>query len=680
MPDVKYRITAEDKTRNATQSASQNLEGVGKSAMDLKKVFLGAAAGIFAVMKASEKLIGAYGKQLDAETKLRNAIRATGKVTEISFGRFKELATAYQDVTRFGDELTLSALGTVQSFADLNQKGLEKLLPNFLDFGEYLGNAETAASLIGKTLGSSTNALARYGIEIDMTGTKEQKLQQLTEQLQKKFGGLAQEMGQNSIGAMKRFQNNIGDVFESIGGAIAESLTGPLNSINRWFTENRGRIANFFKYLPEIAGLTFDLIKKMIQRTFSFDTVKALFAAWGKGLLEVFRIAISSIPMMFLNALHIMAMPILHFGGWLLSVFQKIFAELGNFFIDVLNKLPFVDIKKAAVPEIKEIGQVWNDMTNEIKDKIGNQAKLAGDALNQVGNNLKNVGSDIKSIYDKELTDFSNKINEIVNRTEDLADSFKNVSNNIPDIAQKYSGMGTSIGTGNKPLSSGVKTALAAAVGSMAGPWGTVISVAIQKIGELIENFDSFNEVMDFSTTIFKALGEAISPTMESLFKPLANYLKILGTTLGKVIVPVLELMRPALEAVAGALIWFHNKVIVPIGNFIIFIFNSVYNFVAGIWNGIASAINALLGWAGVHLGMMATRNANEGSLSTIDSTDIQNSDSSGGGGGTAQYTAGKEINVTVNIYTDVIAGEGGVRDLAIMIRNEILEAEALGL
>ncbi|KKL13897.1 hypothetical protein LCGC14_2521180, partial [marine sediment metagenome] len=77
-------------------------------------------------------------------------------------------ASGLQKVTTFGDEATLSAMAMVQQLADLNQEGLEKVTPAMLDFAAAMDvDLQTAATLIGKTLGSTTNALSRYGIEID---------------------------------------------------------------------------------------------------------------------------------------------------------------------------------------------------------------------------------------------------------------------------------------------------------------------------------------------------------------------------------------------------------------------------------------------------------------------------------------------------------------------------------
>ena len=50
-----------------------------------------------------------------------------------------------------------------------------------------------------------------------------------------------------------------------------------------------------------------------------------------------------------------------------------------------------------------------------------------------------------------------------------------------------------------------------------------------------------------------------------------------------------------------------------------------------------------------------------------------------GGGGAGASYTSGRNLTINIEINTDVIAGEGGIRQLAVMLRDEIYSAEELG-
>jgi hypothetical protein len=122
-----------------------------------------------------------------------------------------------------------------------------------MDFATAMGvDLQTAMSLVGKTLGSSTNALARYGIQIDMSGDKEAKLSELTEQLTQKFGGAAQAAADTSIGAFKQFDNAVGDLKESFGAAIADGAEPFLRALTGLASKTSGLINQLRNYKAEM--------------------------------------------------------------------------------------------------------------------------------------------------------------------------------------------------------------------------------------------------------------------------------------------------------------------------------------------------------------------------------------------------------------------------------------------
>ncbi len=122
-----------------------------------------------------------------------------------------------------GRELSGQAL--LQSLADLDQDGLQSVTPAVLDFATAMKvDVQTAMSLVGKTIGSSTNALTRYGIEIDTSGTKAEKLAQVTQALTDKFGGMAEAAADTATGSLTQLSNTMGDLKEAYGRSIAEGI------------------------------------------------------------------------------------------------------------------------------------------------------------------------------------------------------------------------------------------------------------------------------------------------------------------------------------------------------------------------------------------------------------------------------------------------------------------------
>ena len=205
-----------------------------------------AAVAIAGLIKIGKDLVDAYEVQEQAEAKLTAALKTTGEYSESTANELKNYASELQGVTTFGDEATISAMALLQQLADLDKDGLKAVIPGMQDFAAAMGvDMQTAASLIGKTLGSTTNALQRYGIEIDTSGTKEEKLVQITQALNDKFGGTAKAVADTATGSMVQMQNALGDLNEAMGKSIAsglqpfaEATTSIVTSLAEWINKN----------------------------------------------------------------------------------------------------------------------------------------------------------------------------------------------------------------------------------------------------------------------------------------------------------------------------------------------------------------------------------------------------------------------------------------------------------
>jgi len=206
--------------------------------------FISSAAGLWGAAIVFQKLNGiakdlidTYSRQEIAEAKLQSAIKTTGRVGEISTQALYDYAGQLQSVTTYGDEATISAMAMLQQLGDLDEKGLRQLTPLVQDFASAMGlDLEQAASLVGKTLGSTTNSLGRYGVQIDATAPKSVKLAQLIEELQKKFSGMSRSMAETNTGALKQLNNVMADIKEQGGKALLEFLAPAIREMTSFLT------------------------------------------------------------------------------------------------------------------------------------------------------------------------------------------------------------------------------------------------------------------------------------------------------------------------------------------------------------------------------------------------------------------------------------------------------------
>ena len=194
--------------------------------------------GAILVFRQLGKMVGdvvkIIGEQEEAEGKLRSAIRATGKEASISVASIAGLANQLQRTTIYGDEATLSAAAMLQQLGNLDEQGLKVLIPRVQNFAAAMGlDLQQAASLVGKTLGSTTNALGRYGIQIDMSKDKSGKLSQLVEQLDGKFAGMAETIGQTTSGKLKILQNQFNDLKQDLAMNLLPTINQVLSGLNQ---------------------------------------------------------------------------------------------------------------------------------------------------------------------------------------------------------------------------------------------------------------------------------------------------------------------------------------------------------------------------------------------------------------------------------------------------------------
>jgi hypothetical protein len=237
----------------------------GTNMLKLAGIIGGVTAAVAGAVKIGKELIDTYKTQEQAELKLQAAINATGKASQFSMKEMKRYASSLQNLTIYGDEAILQAQGLLQGLANLDQEGLKSVTPAILDFASAMGvDLNTAASLVGKTLGSSTNALSRYGIELDATAPKEDKLIQLTEELNKKFGGTAEEIGNSATASFEQLGNAFGDLKEQGGRALAEALSPIADKLTDMIgkattlTDEMNDVNEAFKKMAEGEELTDD--------------------------------------------------------------------------------------------------------------------------------------------------------------------------------------------------------------------------------------------------------------------------------------------------------------------------------------------------------------------------------------------------------------------------------------
>ncbi len=210
-------------------------KGFKKTAAALKKTGKALTMGLTAPMLAfAGASVKAFDTQAKAEAKLNTALKGNQKAFKSLTAQAREL----QKVTIFGDEETIAAQSMLASMG-LEEEAIMRLTPLIQDMATAKGmNLSAAADLVAKSVGSSTNALSRYGIQIDGAVGSTDRLDSAVLALKGQFDGQAKAAAKAGAGPLKQLSNRFGDLMEKIGEMlipIMNSLVGFIDDmITSW--------------------------------------------------------------------------------------------------------------------------------------------------------------------------------------------------------------------------------------------------------------------------------------------------------------------------------------------------------------------------------------------------------------------------------------------------------------
>ena len=195
------------------ETGSAALDKISSGLKEIGKVGLAAFTAIAGVAALAIKN---YKEQELAVNKLNQALVNQGIYTRQTSEAYQKFATDLQRVTTYGDEQIITAQATLQSFIGQN-KVTKELTRATLDLAAAKGiDLNSAANLIGKSISTATNALQRQGVQMELSGNTTQRMAQVTEVLNQKFGGQA-EAAARGMGSIDRMKNSVSDLFEALG-------------------------------------------------------------------------------------------------------------------------------------------------------------------------------------------------------------------------------------------------------------------------------------------------------------------------------------------------------------------------------------------------------------------------------------------------------------------------------
>lgn len=268
--DAQKRIAELEKElknlKGESSAAASATTSTGASMASLAGPAAAAVAAVALVTKAlkaaasaAKECINAYKTQEQSEARLQAVLKATGKQVGMNVQELKELASATQAISRFGDEAVLEAEKVLIATQALDEEGLQRALLDSADLAEAMGtDIASAASTMAYALQDPEQGLIRLR-RAGMAFTDEEIAQVkalqdandlygaqslVLDKIESKYKGVAQAVANTPTGTLDKIKNVWGDLKEDIGKNLMASL-GPffewmykkLSALHQWLNE-----------------------------------------------------------------------------------------------------------------------------------------------------------------------------------------------------------------------------------------------------------------------------------------------------------------------------------------------------------------------------------------------------------------------------------------------------------
>lgn len=189
-------------------------------------VALGAAAlKTFDLLKGGfDTAVAAARESQKALDDLSSALALNGQFTTEAVSNFEKFAGTLEKQTGINDDIITQNASLLVSFGKLSGEGLEKATKAAIDFSAATGkDLGTSFDLIAKAAAGNVEALGRYGIKVDQSIPKAERFAVALEQLQKKFGGLAEQRADTFEGTINKLENAFDSFAKAFGNLIVKS-------------------------------------------------------------------------------------------------------------------------------------------------------------------------------------------------------------------------------------------------------------------------------------------------------------------------------------------------------------------------------------------------------------------------------------------------------------------------
>lgn len=675
---VSIDITANDKATTPLQKVTARLNettAAVRSATDpLKKLqnsftnFSLAVPGVKLLGDAFGKLKGSVTECVDAFAEIEKSTKQLNFAQNINL----QLKAAGADLTRFASDVS-KTIGNVFSAGEIQSaiselafdhtiEQIESITSVALDLSAATGkDLKSSVDILADTMNGRLNTeLKRIAPELANLDSEALKSGEAIGVLGSKLKGLAEDMSGTTGASITAFNNTMGDLKETLGDMFSTAMTPMRN----WFTELLG---NLNKTIVEYNNLKRAKAQADSEHITSADALllrndaikSATGKYWGNGVFT------PELAQDIWNDAH----------GF--APFDR--SKYSNISADVLNEA--VKNVTAVLKGTADDMYAWEDTASDIREynkKYLDAKRAELEAQKEAARQAQEIviaqNAQIEAVETAE-----ENTSAIFGRDAIMGMNLRNSVNN------GGFNLGLAPLTGAYDPAMDMEPVELSTTNGYSAFGGTFLELAAtmaEVLGPLVSGMQSFatmNEILNPLTTIMRSMFETLDPVLNSIIMPLSNILKIVGQTLGQILIPLIEALTPVIEVVMKAFTWLYNNVLRPVGNSIISLFNMFYNAVVGVCNGFIAMYNLLVSKKN-EKDYMSYKSLDSGHLAEITDSYVRDYGSVNTGttsGGSASYQAARDITVNVTYSHSFVNGDA--REIALNIRDELRNAEALG-
>jgi hypothetical protein len=200
----------EAKTLKSTRRMSESWKSYGMSLSKLLPILAGITIATRKIISLKDESIELAKIQIDAEASLAATL---GYESE----SLKNYAAQLQAASKYGDEEIISSMSLITAFIK-EEKAVKRIQKASLDLAAAKKmDLRVATDLVVKSITSGTNALSRYGIQMEKSNDSSVRMESLLKNIDTAFGGVAKAVASTDVGRLQQMENTVGDLKEKLG-------------------------------------------------------------------------------------------------------------------------------------------------------------------------------------------------------------------------------------------------------------------------------------------------------------------------------------------------------------------------------------------------------------------------------------------------------------------------------